>query len=175
MPANDDQIQWVFRILGIEIGAQGETEAEETEEEFGADLDELGLDVSDIWHAARNAFEAAAASVDAQISALQRELRNSEDYELEEIAEFGLNSLTNNTRVPLQAALIEAGDGSKAKLRSAGPKIEKAAQAFLSQISGDPRVAACDDNPFGVDIAIVDTYQGAVEQLLDAVKAAQRG
>lgn len=170
MPASLEKNAWVTRVLGVQVASESET----AEEEFGADLDELGLDVSDIWKAARSAFDAATESVDAQIKLLQQELSSSDDYELEEIAEFGLNGLTGNTRVPLLAALQEAGDGSKELLQSAGPKIEKAAQAFIGQLSSDPRVAACDENPFGVDLAIAATYQGAIEQLLDAVRAAQR-
>jgi hypothetical protein len=175
MPANAKQHEWISRVLGIKVGTESKSVTEAAEEEFGADLGDLGLDVSDLWHAARKAFDAATASVDAQISALQHELRISEDYELEEVAEFGLNGLTGNTRVPLLASLLEAGDGSKANLQSAAPKIAKAAQAFMSQLSSDARVAACDKNPFGIDVAIVATYQSAVVQLLDTVRAAGRG
>ena len=175
MPASAKQHEWVSRVLGIKVGAASKSETNAAEEEFGADLGDLGLDVSDLWYAARKAFDSATASVDAQISALQHELRSSGDYELEEVAEFGLNGLTNNTRVPLLASLLEAGDGSKENLQSAAPKIAKAAQAFMSQLSGDLRVAACDQNPFGIDVAIVATYQGAVVQLLDTVRAARRG
>jgi hypothetical protein len=173
VPANAKQREWIARVLGVEIDVGPTTEP--AQEEFRADLDDLGLAVGDLWQAARKALDAATTSVSGQISALQHELRASEDYQLEEIAEFGLNGLTNNTRVPLLAALLEAGDGSKAKLRLTAPKIEKAAQAFMSQLSSDPRVAACDQNPFGVDVAIVATYQGALEQLLYTVRAAQRG
>jgi hypothetical protein len=171
MPASFEQNAWVAQVLGIEVGSESETE----EGEFGADLEEFGLDVSDIWKAAREAFDLATESVDAQISALQKELRNSNDYELEDIAEFGLNGLTGDMRVPLLAALREADNGTKTQLQAAGPKIEKAAQAFISQLTTDPRVAACDDNPFGVDLAIAATYQDATDQLLDAVRAARRG
>jgi hypothetical protein len=175
MPASAKQHEWVSRVLGIKVGAVSKSETGAAEEEFGADLGDLGLDVSDLWHAARKAFDAATASVDAQISALQHELRISEDYELEAVAEFGLNGLTRNTRVPLLASLLEVGDGSKANLQSAAPKIAKAAQAFMSQLSSDARIAACDQNPFGIDVAIVATYQGAIVQLLDTVRAARRG
>jgi hypothetical protein len=168
MPGSSEQNAWVSRVLGLSAGGESETD----EEEFGEDFEELGLDVSDVWRAARRAFDVATESVDAQIKALQSELRESEDYQLEEIAEYGLNGLTNNTRVPLIAALLESGDGSKKQLQTAGPKIEKAAQTFITQLNSDPRVAACDQNPFGIELAIAVTYQDAVDQLLNAVRAA---
>ncbi len=174
MPANATQREWIARVLGIKLDVAPTTETA-AEGEFNTDLDDLGLEVGDLWQAARKAFDAATTSVSAQVSALQHELRASDDYQLEAIAEFGLNGLTNNTRVPLLAALLEAGDGSKANLQVIAPKIEKAAQAFMSQLGSDPRVGACDKNPFGVDVAIVATYQGAVEQLIYTVRAARRG
>ncbi|MGC8477917.1 MAG: hypothetical protein ACP5NP_16320 [Acetobacteraceae bacterium] len=179
MAGNSAQDEWVLRVLQVAVGTGGGTSeqgsAETEEEEFGADLKELGLDVSDIWKAARSAFQEATESVDAQISLLQKELRESDEADLQEIAEFGLNGLTANTRVPLLAALAQAGDGSATSLKKAAPRIEQAATAFIKQLSTDPRVAACDENPFGVPMAIVPTYQDAIDQLLNAVQLAQRG
>jgi hypothetical protein len=175
MAANTAQDEWVLRVLQVSVGTgQDASESAEDEEEFDNDLAELGLDATDIWKAARDAFQGAVAEVDAQISALQAELRSSDDADFQEIAEFGLNGLTRNTRVPMQVALREAGSGSLAELKKAAPKIEQAASAFIGQLSGNPQVAACDDNPFGVPVAILDTYQDAVDQLLTAVKAALR-
>lgn len=167
MTAETNQNEWVFRVLGVQSPQQ-------EDEEFEAELEEVGLDLSDIWEAARSSFESATESVNGQISALQSALRASEDDELVEIAEFGLNGITGNTRVPLQAALMEAGSGSKENLIAAAPKIEKAAQAFINQLATDPRVAACDDNPYGVPMSIYDTYNGAIQEVLTAVRLAQR-
>ena len=179
MAGNAKQDEWVLRVLQVSVGTRGAvseqaSEEAESEQGFDNDLDALGLDVTDIWKAARESFQQAAEAVDTQISSLQAELRQSEETDLQEIAEFGLNGLTANTRVPLQTALTEAGRDNITLLKKAAPKIAQAATAFINQLSGDPRVAACDDNPFGVPVTILATYQDAIDELLTAVKAAQR-
>lgn len=179
MAGNAAQDEWVLRVLQVAIGTgsgapERSSKEREGEQEFGSDMEELGLSLDDIWKAARDAFQEAAESVDAQITLLQRELRGSDETDLQEIAEFGLNGLTANTRVPLLTALTAAGRGNVMLLKKAAPKIEQAATAFINQLSTDPRVAACDENPFGVPVTIIATYQDAVDQLLNAVKLAQR-
>lgn len=167
MPGNAQQNDWAFRVLGVQVPLP-------EDEDFESEMTENGLDVADIWQAARAAFQSATDDVDGQISALQAELRQSEDDELLEIAEFGLNGITGNTRVPLLASLMEARNGTKQELITAGPKIERAAQAFLNQLASDPRVAACDDNPYGVAVSIHETYSGAIQELLTTLRIARR-
>ena len=127
MPASDEQNAWTRRVLGVSLPQAGGAGAE-------YDLDDLGLDMADLWKAARTAFDRANADVDRQIAALQVELRQSNDEELEEIADSGLNALTGNTRVPLVAALIEAGPGDPAQVRAAAPKLTRAIAAFRAHI-----------------------------------------
>jgi uncharacterized protein involved in exopolysaccharide biosynthesis len=167
MPGSTSQNDWVFRVLSVQAPLPDD-------EEFESDMKENGLDVADIWQAASHAFRVATDQVDGQISALQAELRQSEDDELVEIAEFGLNGITGNTRVPLLASLMDAKTGSRQDLITAGPKIEGAAQAFLNQLASEPRVAACDENPYGVPMSIYATYSDAVQQLLTALRIARR-
>ena len=61
---------------------------------------------------ARNAWQDAMDAVDSQIAALQQVLRGSGDEDLEEIAEYGLNAVTGNHKVPLMAALMDIGTGT---------------------------------------------------------------
>lgn len=99
------------------------------------------------WAAARSAWQDASDAVDAQMAALQKVLRASGDEELEEIAEFGLNAVTDGHKVPLMAALMEIGPGTAETLARSGAKALAAAQAFRKHIESDERVAACDENP----------------------------
>jgi hypothetical protein len=162
-PAQDE---WVRRTLGITLNRDdGLDEAE---------LAELGLDLTDMWVAAREAFQRATEQVDTQISALQAALRDSDDPDYEEIAEFGLNGLTDNTRVPLQAAILEAKAGTTVELRAAAPKLIKAVAAFRSQLSSDARIEACDDNPLDVEVFIRETYGDALDRIEDVAVAAAR-
>ncbi len=159
----DPKTEWLQRVLGVSVMQDAPAE----EEDMGPEA--LGLDVSDMWQAATDAFRSATATVDSQITGLQSALRQETDPELDQIAELGLNALTRNTRVPLMAALMEAGDGSGERLKAAAPKLRKAIDSFRSVLSSDPKIAACDDNPFEVEVTIVETYSEALDQLDDAL------
>jgi hypothetical protein len=163
MPGDEVKDAWAERFLGLDLG--GEDDADMS-------LAALGLEPIDIWQAACQAFETATYSVDAQITDLQGALRDSDDLELQDIAEFGLSGFTGDTRVPLLAALHEAGRTDMGRVKAASSKIMQAIAAFRSQIMSEPRIAACDNNPFGVNVSIRDTYDGALEQLETAAKAA---
>lgn len=158
--------EWVRRTLGITLNRDEGLDA--------AELAELGLDLTDMWVAARAAFQRATEQVDAQISALQTALRDSEDPDYEEIAEFGLNGLTDNTRVPLQAAIMETKAGTTTDLRAAAPKLIKAVVAFRSQLSSDARIEACDDNPLDIQVSIRETYGDALDRIEAVAVAAAR-
>ncbi len=165
--ANQQQDEWVQRVLGVGV-APGEADDDEVDLSPAA----LGLDASDLWKAATQAFQKATETVDGQITALQAALRQEMDPELDKISELGLNALTRNTRVPLMSALMEAGDGSGDRLKSAAPKLEKAIAAFRSVLGTDPKIAAADNNPFDVEVAIRTTYASVLDQLEHAVKLA---
>ncbi len=144
--SSDAQGGWVLRVLGVDVraGASGG---------------------SGIAAAARQ-WQAASETVDAQISRLQSVLRDSGDDELKQIAEFGLNAITVNRKVPLMAALMSAQAGD----RRAVEDLQKAVIAFRIQIESDARVAVCDDNPFGVQVSIRGVLIPALEHLLKATQ-----
>jgi hypothetical protein len=124
------------------------------------------------WRAARLAWQTASDGVDAQIASLQSALKTTDDPDLQDIAEFGLNAMTAGCKMPLLAALAQIGDGSNplALLKGRG-KLLAAVDAFRSQIGTDRRIAACDNNPFGVDVAIRATLGPALEGLEAAIEA----
>lgn len=173
--ADEDQAAWVQRVLGIRLDAlptADEIDDPELDPEAEkAALKELGLDVGDVWVGAVEAFRAASEQVDAQIRQLQAALRETDDPDLHDIADSGLNALTGNTRVPLMAAIMEAGAGDPQQLKAAAPKVLKAVGAFRTQLAS-PQVAACDNNPFDVDVALGETFSGALDQLASAARLA---
>jgi hypothetical protein len=124
------------------------------------------------WATARTAWQDAIETVDSQISALQRALRETTDEELEEIAQYGMNAVTNNHKVPLMAALMEVGPGTAESLAKSGPKALAAVQAFKKHIESDARVAACDQNPLGVAVSIRSTLSPALAGLEAALAPA---
>lgn len=142
------QRAWIKRVLGVEPNLPG------------GDATDLS--------GALAAWRDALAKVDGQISELQKVLRASPDDELHEIAEFGLNAMTGNHKIKLQAALMEAATGS-GKAAAAG----RLAESFAAHIATDKRIAACDANPFGVSLSIRATLGPALGALQKALQTVQ--
>lgn len=148
------QREWVARVLGLTLPARGK--------DSGATTASERLDK------ARDTWDEAISRVDNQIAALQTVLRNSGDDDLKAIADFGLAGVTGNHKVRLAAALHEARTGTldeAAALRTADLVAD-----FRKHIASDPRVKACDDNPFGVSVAI----RATLDQPLAMLEAALR-
>ena len=139
---------WVTRVLGYQFAGAGAG---------GGAAAPSFADATAAWRAAME-------SVDAQIAALQTALRQTDDDELHEIAEYGLNAVTGGHKVKLTAALIGAehgGAGDRQKLAALIPP-------FRAHLEGDERVEAVDENAFGVAMSVRAT-------LLPALDALERG
>ena len=125
------------------------------------------------WSAAQAAWKIALETVDAQLGKLQQTLRSSEDEELRDIAEFGLNGVTGNFKVPLLAAMQDIEAARDDARGSQARRATQIATGFLKHIENATEVAACDENPFGVQVSIRKTLGGALAQLNDALKMAR--
>lgn len=173
--AREDQAAWVQRVLGMRMDALptiDEIDDPDVDPEAEkAELKELGLEIADVWQGAVAAFRAASAEVDEQIRQLQAALRETDDPDLHDIADSGLNALTGNTRVPLMAAIQDAGNGSSEQLKAGARTVLKAVGAFRTQLAS-PEIKACDRNPFGVEVALDATFSGALDQLAYAARLA---
>ncbi len=124
------------------------------------------------WDQAKALWLDAIDRVNDQLSKLKVELLNEEDSELQQIAEFGLNAITDNHRVPLQASIInvdKAVGQAKAKFIV---QTREFVEEFRDHIETDEQVEACDDNPFGVTVSIRDTLGGALAAMDSALEQA---
>jgi len=155
----DVKAQWLNRVLGFTLPTR--TPATRG----GAAPD---------WKAARHDWQAASEAVDQQIAGLQAVLRQSDDDSLKEIAEFGLNGLTGNHKVPLMRTLLALGDGDPATLQKAGPRVLGFIDAFRKHLENSEQVEVCDRNPFGVPVTIRATLVPALTQLAAALQAAAK-
>jgi hypothetical protein len=151
------QRAWVERVLGVRMQVVPARS---------------GSDTRARWQVARDGWVAASQAVDAQISALQSVLHSSGTPALVQIAKFGLNAVTGNHKTRLMAMLLEMGDGSIAALAQNGTKARKLLDEFSVHIANDPRVAACDNNPFGVAVSIRATIGPALKGLQAALQSA---
>lgn len=117
-------------------------------------------------------FDAAQATVNEQIAELQRELRDSADPDLQRIGQFGLNALTGNTRVKLQAAIMELRGGLPTVDPAMARNVARLAEQMAAFLSEDTKVRACDNNPFEVSMSINATLGGAARQLHEVLRQA---
>lgn len=137
----------------------------------GAKGAETGVDDADIEARlikANAAWLKANAEVDSQIAKLQAALRSTDDVELHEIAEFGMNGLTGNHKVRLMAALRDILGAAPDKRDQPAKAALKVSGAFRTHLQGSGTVEACENNPFGVQVAIRPTLLPVLDQL-DAV------
>lgn len=123
------------------------------------------------WVTAKARWQEASETIDGQIAKLQSALRNSGTEELIEIAEFGLNGVTGNFKVPLMAAIRNvdgAATGDRTKVISSALKVIK---GFQNHIDSDEGVLVVDENPFGVPVTIRETLGAALGQLASALES----
>ncbi len=123
------------------------------------------------YRKARADWNDAIEAVDAQIERLAQALRATGVPVLQEISNAGLNGVTGNHKVPLMAALMEIGPGSPETLAKSGAKALAAVRAFRSHIESDKRIAACDDNPLDIPVAVRATLGPALAELDQALSA----
>jgi hypothetical protein len=122
------------------------------------------------WAQAKTIWQDASDLVDSQITKLQSVLRSSDDSELKEIAEFGLNAVTGNHKVRLMAAIQDIE-------RSAGDARSKAAQKALGIVKQfrshlySNTVEAVDSNPFGVVVTVESTFSDAFDSMEKALSS----
>jgi hypothetical protein len=121
------------------------------------------------WNKARDAWRSASDDVDAQIAALQTALRRESDEELDSIAEYGLNAVTGGFKVPLMASIRELDGAQGDAFEKAASKALGVIDGFKKHLASDERVAACDDNPFGVPVSIRSTLTPALDAMQSAL------
>lgn len=119
----------------------------------------------EVW---RNAKE----ECDRGIEALQGALRGYNDPDLNRIAEFGLNGLTDGMQVKLMIALTNFDRATgEARAKAAAALASRAAEV-RAQLNGDPVVELCEKNPFGVAVAIRGPLGAALAELEQLARAA---
>ena len=106
------------------------------------------------WKPVRAAWQSASDTVDQQMKQLQQALLKTNNQQLHEIAEFGLNGVTDDLKVPLLAALHELDGTSAEKLPQFAGKVRDVAAKFQAHLASDERVTVCDKNHFRVNVTI---------------------
>ncbi len=112
----------------------------------------------DLWTSAKG-------EVDKGIEKLQSVLKGYGSPDLDRIAEFGLNGITAGVQSRLMAALFDFQRASGEARTGAAQTLRDRAREARSLIEKDPVIALCDDNPFGVPVAIRSTLGNALAEI----------
>jgi len=123
--------------------------------------------------AARDGWQQASEATDHQINTLRDVLRGLRDPAMHEIADKGLNALTEGFKVKLLAAMVGLGDTQGPAQSRQLSALADAASGFRTFLESDERVAACDECPH-TPIAIRDTLAPALRRLEATVANAPR-
>ena len=124
------------------------------------------------WTAARKSWQDASEAIDAQIGQLQQALRKSGDAELVEIAEFGLNGVTGDFKVPLMASIRDIDSAPPDAVKPLAQQARGIVANFIAHLDGEERITACEENPFGVKVSIRSTLKPALTKLDQALASA---
>ncbi len=145
MPLESQQLDFMTRFLGLKS------------------RDAPQVPQSDPLVVWRNAKEA----VDDTISDLQQALKGFDDPVLSKISQYGLNGITDGNQVALGKALLEFNAAPQGDRESQGQALATQAQVYKDFLSTDPRVALCENNPFGIAVPLRTKLVGALEQIHD--------
>jgi hypothetical protein len=143
MPTDNERQDWVARVLGVALQANGSQAAH------------AGAATLPVWQAARQ-------SVDRQLGALAAELRETGIPELTALA-HDVETLLDEVSPSLSGALqgFDQAPGNPA-YRSAALAALGAASAW---VDGDKRLRAVDGNLFGVTVTASATLRAALQDL----------
>ncbi|MDR1496878.1 MAG: hypothetical protein LBS59_00475 [Puniceicoccales bacterium] len=109
-------------------------------------------------------------TVSKQVAQLQNELKGHELEEVRRIAQFGFGAITKNLSVPLRARLLEVNGASPGEKRTAfAAQAIDSARKLAAHLESEKMVAVCDDNPFGVKVAIKDTLLPVLARLQETL------
>ena len=149
------QAAWIERVLGVRVATATATP-------------QPG-DFRRQWQQGFAAWQTAIETVDAQMDALGKACRGTQDPWLVNIADLGLPAVTGNFKTPLMAACFEVSQAPADKLAGPAAKARTALANFAKHIATNPRVAGCDENPLGVTVSIRATLGPALKALNDAL------
>jgi hypothetical protein len=136
----DAKAVWIERVLGVE-------------------LPELA------WSGAFDVYKTTIEKVVHELSSLQQVLKASDFVFLHPIADGGMAGIFGDHGSSVLEAMREMGTSDISVRPKAAEKARASIDAFLAHLDGDPRVQACDENPFGVSVTIMQTLGNALKEL----------
>ncbi|HMO06438.1 MAG TPA: hypothetical protein PKD10_02170 [Paracoccaceae bacterium] len=127
-------------------------------EKTGSDGGKAKSDPMVVWRDAKE-------TVDVSISALQSALKGIDDPDLQRIADAGLNGITDGLQTRLMVALFDYNATQGDARAKAAATLRTRAAELRKMLDSDPIIALCEDNPFGVNVAIRGPLGAALNEL----------
>lgn len=123
-----------------------------------APVDTGGDDPLAVWNTARE-------STDAGISALQAVLRSYKHPDLDNIADAGLNGVTEGNQTAIMRALMDFRAAAPADRAKKAAALVQQVDAYRGFLDGSKVITLCEKNPFGVSVAIRAPLGAALDKI----------
>lgn len=107
--------------------------------------------------------------VDVSISALQKALKGFSHPDLDRIAEFGLNGVSDGNQTAMNRALFEFNGAQGPDREKAGAKLVTEVAQYRQFLASNKIIDLCEQNPFGVAVDIKGPLKTALDDIEKAV------
>ncbi len=151
MPLTYTQQIFLSKHLGVSVAAEAAVAVDQAGSGSRAKL-------MAIWGRAKE-------KTDPGIGALQNALRSYGNIDLNQIAESGLNGVTEGNSVAMMRALMEYDAADAPKRAAAANKLLKQVDAYQGFLDSSRLIKLVEGNPFGVSVSIKVPLSAALKEI----------
>ncbi|MDB4484109.1 hypothetical protein N9061_03100 [bacterium] len=124
------------------------------------------------WQIAKASWREANENVDAQISLLQKAMRNSEFEEISSVADKGFNGISGNFKIPITVGIANLDSETKVSSRvKKAQSLKKLIEKFRQHLREDETIQACDSESEDV-FEVKTSFEKTFCQSLDGIENA---
>lgn len=107
--------------------------------------------------------------VDVSFAPLRNTMKGLGHPDLDRIAEFGLNGVTDGNQTALNRALFEYNGADGSARRKAASRLSDQVKEYRKFIDSNAIIELCEDNPFGVNLDIRGPLRDALDKIERAI------
>ena len=109
-------------------------------------------------------------SIDEGISLLQTQLKSHAHPDMRNIAELGLNGITQGNQAAMMKALMEFNKAPADQKSTAADNLLGQVETYRGFIKSNKVIALCENNPFGIDVSVVAPVNAALDRITRAAR-----
>lgn len=125
------------------------------------------------WQVAKTSWQEANEIVDAQVSLLQKVMRDSEFEEISSVADKGFNGISGNLKIPITIGIANIDSETKTSSRVKKAKdLSALIDKFRQHLRKDEIIQACDlesEEVFGVKTSFEKTFNQSLDSIENAI------